>query len=134
MGQRTKRLLAAMAVPAGMNVVLNLILVPRFGLMGAAWATAASFALGLLATQMIGRRVLALPIPWDSLIRCSIATGAMALVVWRLPAIGGFAELVLDAGVGGLVYAAVALMLNAAGVRDVAMRLLGQVREKRAAA
>ena len=134
LGKKTKHLLVAMAIPAGLNVVLNLILVPRFGLMGAAWAPAASFALGLLATQLIGRRVLPLPIPWDSLIRCGVATGAMALVVWRLPAIGGFAELMLDAGVGGIVYAVVALTLNAAGVRDVAMRLLGQARERGATA
>ena len=134
LGKKTKQLLVAMAIPAGMNVVLNLILVPRFGLMGAAWATAASFALGLLATQMIGRKVMALPIPWESLIRCGVATGAMALVVARLPAIGGVGELMLDASVGGAVYAAAALTLNAAGVRDVAMRLLGQARERRATA
>lgn len=134
LGKKTKLLLAAMAIPAGMNVVLNLILVPRFGLMGAAWATAASFGLGLLATQMIGRRVMALPIPWDSVVRCSVASGAMALVVARLPAVGGFAELMLDAAVGALVYAAAALTLNAAGVRDVAMRLLTQARERKATA
>jgi len=134
LGKKTKLLLIAMAIPAGLNVVLNLILVPRYGLMGAAWATAASFALGLLATQVIGRRVLPLPIPWDSLIRCGVATGAMALVVARLPAIGGFAELMLDASVGGIVYAVVTLTLNAAGVRDVAMRLMTRARERRATA
>src|SRR3989344_3122313 len=75
LGRRTKRLLAAMALPAAANVVLNLILVPRFGLMGAAWATAASFALGLAATLLMGRRVLALPMAWDSLVRCAMATG-----------------------------------------------------------
>ncbi len=134
LGKKTKHLLVAMAIPAGLNVVLNLILVPRYGLMGAAWATAASFALGLLATQIIGRRILPLPIPWDSLVRCGVATGAMALVVARLPSIGGFAELMLDASVGGIVYAVVALTLNAAGVRDVAMRLLSRARERRATA
>lgn len=134
LGKKTKLLLVAMAIPAGLNVVLNLILVPLYGLIGAAWATAASFALGLLATQVIGRRVLPLPIPWDSLIRCGVATGAMALVVARLPSIGGFAELMLDASVGGVVYAAVALTLNAAGVRDVALRLLARNRDRRATA
>lgn len=134
LARKTRRLLAAMAIPAGLNVVLNLALVPRFGLMGAAWATVASFAIGLMATQLIGRRVMPLPIPWDSLIRCGVATAAMALVVWRLPAFGGMAELALDAGVGGMVYAAVALTLNAAGVRDVAMRLLTQARERGATA
>ena len=134
LGKKTRLLLVAMAIPAGLNVVLNVILVPRYGLMGAAWATAASFALGLLATQVIGRRVMPLPIPWDSLIRCGVATAAMALVVARLPAIGGFPELTLDAIVGGLVYAAAALTLNAAGVRDVALRLLGRARERGATA
>ena len=107
-------------------MILNLILVPRFGLMGAAWATAASFGAGMIATWMIGRRVVALPIPWESLARCGVATGVMALAVASLPAIGGFGELVLDAGVGGLVYGAAALTLNAAGVRDVALGLLTQ--------
>ena len=134
LGKKTRLLLVAMATPAGLNVVLNVILVPRYGLMGAAWATEASFALGLLATQVIGRRVMPLPIPWDSLIRCGVATAAMALVVARLPAIGGLAELTLDATVGGLVYAAAALTLNAAGDRDVALRLLGRARERGATA
>lgn len=129
LGKRTRLLLVAMAIPAGMNVVLNLLLVPRYGLMGAAWATAASFALGLIATQVIGRRVMPLPVPLDSLIRCGVATAAMALVVFQLPAVGGFLELMLDASVGVVVYAAAALTLNAAGVRDVAGRLLGRLRE-----
>ena len=126
LGKKTKRLLVAMAVPAGMNVVLNLILVPRFGVMGAAWATAASFGLGMITTMLIGRRVMALPIPWESLARCGVATGIMALAVSRLPAFGGLGELMLDAGVGAIVYATAALTLNAAGVRDVALRLAAQ--------
>lgn len=134
LGKKTRHLLIAMAIPAGMNVVLNLVLVPQFGVLGAAWATAASFGLGMVATLLIGRRVVALPIPWESLIRCGVATGLMALVVARLPAIGGFGELVLDASVGAMVYAAAALTLNAAGVRDVALRLLEQFRARRATA
>lgn len=134
LGKKTKRLLVAMAIPAGLNVVLNLLLVPYFGLMGAAWATAASFAAGLIATMLIGRRVVALPVPWENLLRCAAATAVMALVVFRLPAIGGVPELMLDASVGGLVYAAAALTLNAAGVRDVALRLAGRLRARGAAA
>jgi O-antigen/teichoic acid export membrane protein len=126
LGKKTKRLLIAMGFPAGLNVILNLILVPQFGLMGAAWATAASFGAGMIATWMIGRRVVALPIPWESLARCSVATGIMALVVSQLPAVGGLVELILDASVGGIVYAAAALTLNAAGVRDVAADLMAR--------
>lgn len=126
LGRRTGLLLAAMAVPAAANVLLNIVLIPRFGVLGAAWATAASFALGLAASILMGRRVLPLPIPWETLARCGVATAVMALAVRPLPALGGFVELMLDASVGALVYAAMALILNAAGVRDLALRLIAR--------
>lgn len=134
LGRKTKHLLAAMAVPALLNVVLNLILVPRFGLMGAAWATAASFGVGMFATMMLGRRIIALPVPWANLVRCTLATGVMVLVVAALPSIGGIAELALKSGMGAAVYAAAALALNASGVRDVTARLLDRKRIGKAAA
>jgi O-antigen/teichoic acid export membrane protein len=124
LAKRTRLLLVAMSAPALANVILTLILIPRFGVLGAAWATAASFAVGLAASILIGRRVLVLPFPTEALIRCGLAAGVMAAVVLMLPPLGGVAELALDAGVGGAVYALAALVLNAAGVRDVAARLL----------
>ena len=131
LGRKTKLLLVAMALPASANVILNVLLIPRFGVLGAAGATAISFGLGLLATMVMGRRVMPLPIPWDALVRCFVATGLMAAVVWRLPAIGGLGELALDASVGAVVYAVAALILNAAGVRDLALRLVGQLGDRR---
>ena len=124
LGKKTGLLLVTMAVPALANILLNLVLIPRLGVLGAAVATALSFAIGLVACLLISRRAIALPIPWEALIRCGLASTGMALVVWRLPPLGGFVELVLDASVGGLVYAALALTLNAAGVRDVLYRLI----------
>ncbi|CAN5231801.1 polysaccharide biosynthesis protein HsfF [soil metagenome] len=134
LGQKTKLLLVAMIVPASTNVVLNLILIPRFGVLGAAWSTAISFGIGMTVTLLMGRRVLPLPIPWDCLVRCLIATGLMALVVRFIPPIGGFVELMVDAGVGAIVYGAATVTMNAAGVRDLLIRLVGQYRQGRAAA
>jgi O-antigen/teichoic acid export membrane protein len=134
LGRRTGWLLAAMSVPALTNVALNLLLIPRFGVLGAAWATAASFAVGLIASLSIGRRILPLPIPWNALIRCSLAAAVMALVVWFLPAIGGFAELMLDASVGAGVYGVCAYALNAGGVRELGQRLRSAIRARRAVA
>jgi O-antigen/teichoic acid export membrane protein len=116
--------LVTMAIPALCNVALNLMLIPRLGVTGAAVSTTASFAIGLIACILLSRRAIALPMPWEALIRCGIASAVMAGVVWMMPPLGGFMELMLDASVGGLVYAVVALTLNAAGVRDVLMRLI----------
>lgn len=132
LGRRTELLLVVMAVPAIANVLLNLALIPAFGVTGAAMATAASFGIGLLASMALGRRAMPLPVPWETLIRAGVACFAMSAVVVNLPAIGGVAELMLKASTGGLTYAAVALTLNVAGVRDVAMRLLAQRRSQTA--
>lgn len=125
LGKATKRLLIAMAIPALANVVLNLALIPIFGVMGAVYATAISYALGLVASILIGRRSIALPIPLDTLWRAAIACAAMAGAVLLIPAFGGILELTAKAALGGIVYGAVAFALDAGGARTHSRRLLG---------
>jgi O-antigen/teichoic acid export membrane protein len=124
LGRRTDRLLLTLCIPAGANVVLNLLLVPGMGVLGAAIATTTSFGIGVLASIAMGRSIVAMPIPWRTLSRCGVACGFMAAVVSTLPALGGVPELILKGGIGAVVYAVVVLTLNAAGVRDLAARLI----------
>ncbi|PZO03957.1 MAG: polysaccharide biosynthesis protein [Alphaproteobacteria bacterium] len=133
LSHRTGLLLVTVGVPAIANVILNLILIPRFGVLGAAWATAASFSIGLVASIILGRGPLAMPVPWTAIGRCGLACGVMTLAVLALPSPGGGAELLLHAGVGGLVYSLTVILLNAAGVRDLAKRLIGERLQRRAA-
>jgi O-antigen/teichoic acid export membrane protein len=118
LARRTRLLLAAMAVPALANLALTLVLIPRFGLDGAMWATTASYGLGAVASFALGRRVMPLPIPWDQIARCGLATGAMALVVSLIPAAGGFGELAAKAAAGAAVYGVLAFALDASGMRS----------------
>jgi O-antigen/teichoic acid export membrane protein len=113
-------------------LVLNLMLIPRFGLDGALWATLASYALGLLASFGLGRRALALPIPWQSLARSSLATAAMAVVVLGVPAWGGFWELAAKASAGAAVYGLVAFSLDVCGVRSRGLRKIRDLQVKEA--
>ena len=124
LARRTRLLLAAMAIPAGLNLVLTAVLIPRFGLDGAVWSTAASYAVGALASWALGSRVMPLPIPLGALARCLLAAGGMALAVGRVPASGGITELAEKAAVGLVVYAALALALDAGGVRSHGIRLV----------
>jgi O-antigen/teichoic acid export membrane protein len=133
LARQTKMLLAAMAVPAIANLGLTLLLIPRFGLDGALWATAASYALGTLASWGLGRRVLALPVPWEALISAGLASALMGLVVWRLPSWGGASELLLKGGVGALVYGLAAATLDIGGLRGRALQLLAARRVRAAA-
>ncbi|HEY5107035.1 MAG TPA: lipopolysaccharide biosynthesis protein [Caulobacteraceae bacterium] len=124
LARRTSMLLLAMAIPAVANIGLNLVLIPRFGLDGALWATAASYGLGAVASFVLGRRCLALPIPLGVMARAGAAGLVMALVVMRLPALGGLPELLLKSCVGAAVYGALAMALDIAGMRSRGLRAL----------
>jgi O-antigen/teichoic acid export membrane protein len=128
LARRTPLLLAAMSVPAVANVALNLALIPRFGLNGALWATTASYALGAVASFVLGRRALALPFPTAALARAGVASLAMAIVVGRVPAYGGPLELILKAGVGVIVYGALAAALDVGGLRARGVKALSILR------
>ena len=134
LGRRTELLLVAMAAPALANVGLNLLLIPRMGLDGALWATLCSYGLGLLVSAVLGRRALALPVPWSALIQAALASAAMAVVVTRLPPLGGLPELLTKAAVGALVYGLLIAVLDGGGLRTRLQTLLRNRRRAGAAA
>jgi O-antigen/teichoic acid export membrane protein len=110
-------LIVSMAVPAVVNLILNLLLIPRFGLDGALWATTASYAVGAVAAWMLGQSAQPLPVPWSTLAKAGGACALMAGAVLALPSPGGLFELILKAGAGALVYGAVVLALDIDGLR-----------------
>lgn len=124
LARRTRRLFAVIAIPAVANLVLALILIPRFGLDGAMWATTAAYVFGAAVSYGLAHGALVLPIPWGTLARTLAATAAMAAAVLSLPDLGGFAELALKASAGAAVYALAALALDAGGARTLAAKAL----------
>ena len=128
LAHRTRRLFVAIAIPAAANLVLVLILVPRFGLSGAMWATAASYGIGMIASISLIPADAALPIPWATLCKAGVGAAAMAIVVSHLPSGGGLGELLLKSVVGAAVYGVVALALDAGGARGRFLAALASVR------
>ncbi len=133
LARRTRRLFVVIAIPAISNIVLCLVLVPRYGLDGALWATVASYILGAVVSVLLARDVLVLPVPWGTLARTAGATALMALAVAGLPALGGLPELLLKASVGAGVYALVVLALDAGGARSLILKALRGLQPRLAA-
>jgi O-antigen/teichoic acid export membrane protein len=99
------------------NIAANLLLIPRFGILGCAWATVAAFLSGSLASWYYGRRLLLLPWPATDLIKAGFGSLIMAagLGYVSLPPSPG--SLMLKVLVGGTVYAILATVLNIGGLR-----------------
>jgi hypothetical protein len=93
LGRKTGQLVGVVAAPALLSIALNALLIPRFGLVGAAWGSAASYAVGAVLSAWLGRRVLVLPVPWTALARAGLASGVMAAAVLAVPAVGRLGEL-----------------------------------------
>ena len=131
LARRTRLMFVAMSIPALANLVLVLALVPRFGLAGAMWATTASYGLGLVASVVLGRRALALPIPWATLAKVGAATAGMALVVLSVPGTGGVWELAARSVSGAIAYAVLVLVLDAGGARSKTAEALRWLKHRR---
>jgi O-antigen/teichoic acid export membrane protein len=118
LSKRALPLTLVTAATAALNLVLNLILVPRMGVMGAAYATLGSFLFGALAGYAAGRRLFRLPLPWTEFLKIGAAVCAMAATILALPdapAVG--LTLALKVAAGGLVYLGAGLALDIGGLR-----------------
>lgn len=124
--QRTDLRAMLMAIPAGANIALNIILLPKFGLMGAVYATVASYALGVLVLGVVARRLMPFDLPVGQALRVGVACLAMWPVLAILPEWGSWAELFLKAGAGGAVFVITAIGLDAGGARAMLKERLTQ--------
>lgn len=124
--QRTDLRAMLMAIPAGANIAMNIVLLPMFGLMGAVYATLASYALGVLVLGVVAYRLMPFALPVGHTLRVGLACLAMWPVLYVLPEWGSWAELFFKAGVGGSVFLIAAIVLDAGGARAILSERLTQ--------
>lgn len=134
LSKNTGVLAVTMIVPVIVNVALNLYLIPRYGLIGAVWATMAAYGVGLVLSLYIAKRYFPLPLPLKALAQCAFASVVMAGVVLALPAsidtLPDVVELLCKAGVGALAYGTVAFGINAANCRDLVKDVLVKIKSR----
>lgn len=125
MASKNHYLVYTMIPTAIVSTSMNFLLIPRFGLMGAAYASVAAYAFGLALTWVMSRRVFKMPLPWLEFAKIAVATGVMAVVLLELPARTPVVGLIEKLAFGSISYAAIALALNVNGTRSIiAKRLL----------
>jgi O-antigen/teichoic acid export membrane protein len=119
LGQLWSTLVAALV-----NLGLNLIWIPRFGLLGAAWATVVAYGFGFTLSFWLGRRAFPLPIlPVDALKPVGAAL-VMVLALWPCRAWLGPLALAAQISLGLLVYAIVLGLLDLSVGRSRLLNLL----------
>ncbi len=117
LAQRALRLAAVLLAAAAVNIGLNFLLIPIHGLEGAAAATLIAAVVAAVGSGLLGRRVLALPLPLGDLMRIATACLPLVALLWPFrnhsdPLTGFVAGC---AGIG--VYGLSAFLLDLGGLR-----------------
>jgi len=110
-----------------LSIALMFPLVARYGLLGAALATFATEAIGLLVAVYLTRHAFQLPFDINRLggVAASAAVMAMAIIMTRHEVSGtGFYALAAVSLAGGAAYVAAAWLFNVARIRTLSMRFL----------
>ncbi len=124
MQERTRRILLHVAAAAGANVGLNLVLIPRYGIGGAAGATVAGFGLYWLLNRLATRKGRSFQIRLRRLGPILLAGAACGACVRYAPAVFAFPlGRLAGAGVGLVLYAALLLLLRAVRPVEIALAL-----------
>ena len=107
---------------AATNIILNLLLLPRYGVVAAAWATLAAFAIGALVSWIIGRSVFSLPTLRNVFLGSVTATSTMAFVMYMMPSSSSLMWLSAKIATGLITYAMIAWALDILGCRALLKR------------
>lgn len=119
LGVASRWLVLTGAAAALSNLALNMLLIPGFGIIGAAWATLAAFVISALLSAVLGLRVFDMPPLGPMIGRALVIGGFSGGVAWL--AAGQFTSvwsgLVSGLLAGTVVGLAACWLLNVAGVR-----------------
>jgi len=79
--RKTRIIMPIVMSGALLNLVLNMLLIPRMGILAAAVATLISYTVTALGLGLAGRHLLPVAIPWATMLRTAIGSVAMLLAV-----------------------------------------------------
>ena len=120
LGKNSRGLVVCTAITALSNIGLNLLLIPRFGIEGAAYATLFSYVLGVSLSAWMGRRLFNMPPALAIWLRACVVSLAVALGATIGGKLGlGFGGLLAGVVLGGSFGLAVGCIINLAGGKFV---------------
>ncbi len=124
LGKTTGDAVKVVALAAAVNLILNLALIPQFGMMGAISGSIFSYMICLIYGYLLGRKSFRLVIPWRELGKVLLASAIMLLLMEQIPDMGGVLSVALRIAVGVIVYSTVVLLLNIGDIRQYVKTVL----------
>lgn len=121
LGQRTTGQVWVVMSAGLVNVVLNLIWIPHYGLLGAAWATLVAYIAALALSVVLGKAYFNLPLVPRNSGKVLAATGFMGAALFPLREFHGVLPLLGQILLGLLVYGSALILFDIGGARAHAL-------------
>lgn len=126
--RRTKTVMTIVLSSAILNIALNVLLIPRLGITGAAVATLVSYVVSASALRFAGHRLLPVALPWGTMLRAGIVSLLMYFAVRGLYPGRRLLTVGVRAAAGAPLYVLPMVLIDADGrvlVRKALARLRG---------
>ncbi|WP_409252047.1 lipopolysaccharide biosynthesis protein [Bacillus sp. SCS-153A] len=117
LGKNTKLQIWPVLAAAVLNIILNIILIPEYGISGSAYATIISYILSVILSALIGKRIFPLTFPFKEVGKVAAATTLMGLLIWPALSIDGLFGFAVQIITGMAVYAIAVWILNINNIR-----------------
>lgn len=116
--ERTGTLFLVLVPLSILNLILNFLLIPRFGILGAAIATMVSMFLKAIALYLQSVREFKYQLDFNLMGRVVLASFSFVMIVWLFPA-NTIIQLVLDTLFGGILYIICLMILRVFTYQDI---------------
>lgn len=122
LSKATKRLFVINAIILLVQIASGLLLIPRYGAVGAISANVAAICTGIVLALVIGRRYIALPVPLLDIGKCLVCCAIMACGVRLIVIPDPLLSLFCKAAAGATLFALTAIAFDLAEVRTLLHR------------
>src|SRR4029079_3613613 len=125
--RRTPVIMGVVLSSAILNVILNLLLVKRIGILGSAIATLICYGVVATCFTIASRRVLPIVVPWGTLLRASAASVVMYGILHFVYPGHRFVTVGLRVALGAPLFAMLMMSIDA-DARAMGLKILGRLR------
>jgi O-antigen/teichoic acid export membrane protein len=128
LGKSTANQLHVLIAAVVVSVGLKFVLIPKWGLIGAAEATMAAYIVATFVSAWAGRKHFRIPLPLVNWGKIVLATAIMAACLWPLAGQRGWLGLLLQMVTATLIYGLAMIALDTAGSRKRVLKLVARAR------
>ncbi|WP_440971242.1 lipopolysaccharide biosynthesis protein [Peribacillus frigoritolerans] len=117
LGKRTSMQIIPVTIGVIINILANLILIPEYGVLGAAYASVFTYIMLVFVSYYLGRKIFIVPFPKIELMKILFSGLVMCISLYPLLAMRGVFVLIIQVVIGLISFMFSIFIFNVSGIR-----------------